>query len=220
MAPDPSSTTSKIAPIGAILAGGLASRLGGGHKGLLRVGGRTILDRVAEVLRLGCATVVLNANGDPTTFGALGLAVVADTLPDRPGPLAGVLAAMDWAATAQPTATHVVTAPGDTPFLPIDLLARLEAALRETGATLACARSGDAAHPVAALWPVALRHDLRTAVADEGLRKVGLFLARHRLAYADWPIAPLDPFFNVNTPEDLAEAEAIAARSLLEVNRR
>ena len=212
MTRDPHQTSPASALVGAILAGGLASRLGGGHKGLLRIGGRTILDRVADVLRAGCATVVLNANGEPAALGCLGLTIVADTLPDRPGPLAGVLAAMDWATAAQPAATHIVTAPADTPFLPADLVARLEAARRETGTTLACARSGGATHPVAALWPVALRHEVRTAVADEGLRKVGLFLARHTVAYTDWPIEPFDPFFNINTPDDLTEAEAIAAR--------
>ena len=198
--------------IGVILAGGLASRLGGGHKGLLRIGGRTILDRVADVLRAGCTTILLNANGDPAALGALGLPVVADTLPDRPGPLAGVLAAMEWAASSQPEATHIVTAPADTPFLPTDLVAKLDATRVEAGATLACARSGGATHPVAALWPVALRNELRHAVADEGLRKVGLFLARYPVAYADWPVEPFDPFFNVNTPSDLAAAEIIAGR--------
>ncbi len=200
------------APIGAILAGGLASRLGGGHKGLLHVGGRTIVERVADGLRANCRSVLLNANRDPAPFESLGLPVVPDTLPDRPGPLAGVLAALDWAAAQRPAAAYVVTAPADTPFLPTDFVARLVATRAEASATLACARSGGATHPVAALWPVALREELRHAIAHEGLRKVGLFLARHAVAYAEWPIEPLDPFFNVNTAEDLAEAQALAAR--------
>ena len=199
--------------IGAILAGGLATRFGGCDKGLTRVGGRPILERVAGVLRAGCAPVVLNANGDPARFAALGLPVVPDSLPDRPGPLAGVLAALDWAAGHHPGVEHVVTAPGDTPFLPRDLVARLAAEHRLTGATIVVARSGGRSHPVAALWPVALRDDLRRALVDEGLRKAGLFLERYPLAHVDWASEPAEPFFNVNTAADLATAEAIAARS-------
>ena len=177
-----------------------------------RVGGRTILARVADVLRTSCDTLVLSANGAPARFAALGLPVVADTLPGHAGPLAGVLAVLDWAATTHPDIASVVTAPGDTPFLPADLVVRLEARRRETGATLACGCSGGRRHPVAAIWPVALRHDLRRALDDEDLRKAGLFLARYPLAEVDWPSEPVDPFFNVNTPADLAAAEAIAAR--------
>ena len=199
--------------IGAILAGGRAARFGGGDKGLTRVGGLRILEHVAGVLRAGCAPIVLNANGDPARFAALGLPVVPDSLPDRPGPLAGVLAALDWAAAYHPGVEHVVTAPGDTPFLPRDLVARLEAAHRETGATIVLARSGGLPHPVVALWPVALRADLRRALVDEGLRKVGLFLDRRRVAHVDWASEPIDPFFNVNTTTDLAAAEAIVARA-------
>lgn len=201
--------------VGVILAGGAASRMGGGHKGLLRVGGRTIFERVASVLRAGCGSVVLNANGDAEALAFLGLPVVPDSLPDLPGPLAGVLAAMDWAAEARPGATHVVTAPGDTPFLPGDLVAKLVAARDEADAGIACARSGGATHPVAALWPVSLREELRRAIVEEDLRKVGLFQARHAVAYANWAVAPVDPFFNVNTPDDLAEAVALAAQHAL-----
>ena len=208
----PSSPHHEPTRVGVILAGGLAARMGGGHKGLLRVGGRAIFDRVAGVLQAGCATVVLNANGDRSELAGIALPLVTDTLPGRPGPLAGVLAAMEWTVTAHPTATHIVTVPGDTPFLPDDLLVRLEAARRAANATLACARSGGATHPVVALWPVALRDELRVAVAKEGVRKVGLFLARHDVASADWPIEPYDPFLNINTPADLAEAEAISTR--------
>lgn len=198
--------------IGAIIAGGQASRLGGGDKGLRRVGGRTILARVIDVLQTGCETLVLNANGDPARFAGLGLPVVADSLAAHPGPLAGILAVLDWAADAYPHAAYVATAPADTPFLPADLVARLEAQRRESGAAIVCARSGGIRHPVAALWPVALRGDLRRALVDEGMRKAGLYLARHAVAEVDWPSEPVDPFFNVNTADDLAAAEAIAAR--------
>lgn len=212
MALDLPSADLETTRVGVILAGGAASRMGGGHKGLLRVGGLTIFERVASVLRAGCGTVVLNANGDAEELTVLGLPVVPDSLPDRPGPLAGVLAAMDWAAAERPGATHVLTAPGDTPFLPGNLVAKLVAARDEADAGIACARSGGATHPVAALWPVALHDELRRAIVEEDLRKVGQFQARYAVAYADWAAAPVDPFFNVNTPADLAAAVALAAQ--------
>ena len=198
--------------IGIILAGGLASRLGGGDKGLLAVGGRPILARVVATLRGQCDGLVVSANGDTARFGPLGLPVVADTIARHSGPLAGVLAGLDWIAAHHPEAAHAVSAPADTPFLPADLVARLEATRRQTGAAIVCARSGGKSHPVAALWSVALREDLRTALAEEGLRKVHLYLERHAVAYADWASEPYDPFFNVNTPEDIAAANLLAGR--------
>lgn len=199
------------APVGVLLAGGLARRMGGGDKGLRTVGGVAILDRVAARLRPQVATLIVNANGDPARFAGLGAAVVPDDLPDRPGPLAGVLAALDWAAANAPGATHVVSAPTDGPFLPPDLVARLEAARAAAGVPLACARSDGRAHPVVALWAVALRNDLRRALTVEGLRKIDAWTARHGIAHADWPVEPWDPFFNVNSPDELAAAEAVLA---------
>ena len=196
--------------IGVVLAGGSASRLGGGDKGLRRVGGVPILDRVVAVLRTQCDALVVNANDELARFERLGLPVTADSIAGRPGPLAGVLAGLDWAAAHHPDARVVLTAPTDTPFLPADLVARLVAAW--DGASVVCARSGGAAHPVVALWSVALRADLRAAILGEGLRKVRVFQARHATAYADWPKQPHDPFFNVNTLEDLAVADDIARR--------
>lgn len=195
--------------LGLVLAGGRAQRLGGGDKGFLAVGGRPILARV--VARLSpCAAVVLNANGDPARFAGLGLPVVADTVPGFAGPLAGVLAGLDWAAAHRPAIAHVVTAPADAPFLPADLVARLHAAARAAGMPIACAASGGRRHPVVALWPVTLREALRCALVAEGLHKVGAVLDRHGAATADWPATPVDPFLNVNTPEDLVEAERLA----------
>ena len=197
--------------IGIILAGGLARRMGGGDKGLRSVGGRTVLDRVIATMRRQCDHLVLNANGDPARFATWRLPVVADSLPDHPGPLAGVLAGLEWAARHHPGQAFAVTAPTDTPFLPKDLVARLQDVRADDRAEIVCARSGGSTHPVAALWSVALRHDLRRALEVEGLRKVGRFLERHPVAYADWPVHPFDPFFNANAPEDLARAEEIAA---------
>lgn len=191
-----------------ILAGGLARRLGGGDKAFRRVGRQTVMERLLDRLRPQVARVIINANGDPGRFAALGLAVVPDGLADNPGPLAGVLAGLDWAAENAPDLGWIVTVPGDAPFLPGDLVQRLHDARAAAGARMSCAGSGGRTHPVVALWPVSLRHDLRAALAA-GLRKVGAFT--QGAAIADWPADPIDPFFNVNTPEDLDAANRLAA---------
>ena len=198
--------------LGLILAGGLARRMGGGDKARLRVGGQTILQRVLACLGPQCDRVIINANGDPARFADAGVPVVADTIPDFAGPLAGILAGLDWATAHAPQCDWVLSVPGDCPFLPKDLAARLHEARAAAGTSLACARSGDWRHPVVALWPIALREDLRRALVDEGLRKIEIWTARHGVALADWPAAPIDPFFNVNTPEDAARAAALAAQ--------
>ena len=197
-------------PLGVVLAGGLARRMGGGDKARLRIGDRTILERVLDGLKSQCAALIVNANGDPARFSDTGLAIVADSIPDFAGPLAGILAALDWAAVHSPEIADVVSLPGDCPFLPHDLVARLLSARAAARTPLACARSGDQRHPVVALWPVALRDDLRKALVEEGVRKIEAFTARHGVAVAEWPGLPFDPFFNVNTPEDAAEAQRIA----------
>jgi molybdenum cofactor guanylyltransferase len=197
--------------LGVILAGGLARRMGGGDKPLLRLEGRTLLDRVAERLGPQCSGLVLNVNGDPARFGEARLPVVPDPLPGHPGPLAGILAALNWAAAHRPAIAWVVSAPGDTPFLPPDLVSRLHGAREAAGLPLACASSGGQLHPAVGLWPVDLRHDLREAVATGGLRSVRDWANRHGMARASWGGEPLDPFFNINTPEDLAQAGAVAA---------
>lgn len=196
--------------IGAILAGGLARRLGGGDKALQLVGGRTVLARLIERLSPQVARLILNANQDPARFAPFGLPVVPDGLPGHPGPLAGVLAALDWAAAHGAGAEWVVTVPGDCPFIPLDLAARLHAARAREGAQLAAAASGGRTHPVIGLWPVALRAELRHALVAEDTRKIDAFTGRYRHATVSWPAAPVDPFFNVNTPGDLAEADRIA----------
>ena len=195
-----------------LLAGGLARRMGGGDKGLRPLGGRTILDHVIERLRPQVRHLVINANGDPARFAAFGLPVVADAVADFPGPLAGVLTGMEWARASAPDIADIVTVPTDTPFPPRDLVVRLVAARAAAGADLACAASGGQAHPVIGLWPVRLADDLRRALVEENIRKVDVWTARHRLAVADFAAAPVDPFFNANRPDDLAEAERLLAR--------
>lgn len=206
MTPDPAPPT-----VGAILAGGLARRMGGGDKPLREVGGRTALARIIDRLAPQTEHVILNANDDPQRFSAFGLPVVADSLSGHPGPLAGVLAALDWTAAAMPAVAWVVTAPGDAPFVPRDLVARLHAARQSSEAMFACAASQGRTHPVIALWPVAIRDQLRRAVAEQGIRKIDLFTQQGGCATADWRATPVDPFFNVNTPEDLAEADRLVA---------
>jgi molybdopterin-guanine dinucleotide biosynthesis protein A len=206
----PDSTHSYLATLGLVLAGGLARRMGGGDKALITIGGVAILDRVLGRLRPACAEIILNANGDPARFGRYGLPVIPDSVPDFAGPLAGILAGLDWAATNRPDLAWVVSVPGDCPFLPHDLVTRLHVARQKAGTPLACARSGDWRHPVVGLWPVALREDLRHALVEEDLHKIEAWTARHGVAIADWPAKPVDPFFNVNMPEDAAEAERLA----------
>lgn len=195
--------------LGLVLAGGLARRMGGGDKARLRIGNTTILERVLTRIGPQCTRVIVNANGDPRRFADTGLPVVADSVPDFAGPLAGILAGLDWAAAHEPLCSWLLSVPGDCPFLPKDLVARLHEARLAAGTVLACARSGEWRHPVVALWPVDLREDLRHALVNDRLRKIELWTARHGVAIADWPAEPLDPFFNVNTPEDAARAEAI-----------
>jgi molybdopterin-guanine dinucleotide biosynthesis protein A len=194
-----------------LLAGGLSRRMGGGDKTLRQLGGQPILDRVIARMRPQVSALVLNANGDPARFAAYGLPVVADSIADFAGPLAGVLAGLDWAAANRPDCDMVASVATDAPFLPEDLVARLAAGMAEAGADLACAGSGGQAHPVIGLWPVRLRDDLRHALVDEGLRKVDVWTGRYRLATVEFPVGGIDPFFNANRPEDLAVAEGLLA---------
>ncbi|WP_306044769.1 molybdenum cofactor guanylyltransferase MobA [Nioella sp. MMSF_3534] len=194
-------------PVGVILAGGQATRMGGGDKGRLLLGGRSLLSRVIERIEPQVAALALNANGDPSRFADLGLPVLPDPVTGYPGPLAGVLAGMDWAASQG--ADHVVTVAADTPFLPEDLVPRLLLAA-ESGAPIVLASSvvegRETRHPTFGLWSVSLRKALRAAL-ERGERKVGLWAEQQGAVLARFPSGPVDPFFNINTPEELARAE-------------
>lgn len=195
--------------LGAVLAGGLARRMGGGDKPLRLLAGKPLLRHVLDRVAPQVAATVLNANGDPARFADHALPVVPDGVPGNPGPLAGVLAALDWAAANRPDLPWVLTAPGDCPFLPPDLAARLHEAREAAGTPLACAATAGRTHPPVGLWPVALRGALRDALGA-GERKIDRWTARFGCAAAEWPAGPVDPFFNANAPEDLAAAtEAI-----------
>ena len=195
-------------PRGLILAGGLARRMGGGDKGLVALAGAPLIARVISRARTQCVGLALNANGDPARFAALGLTVVPDTVGDHPGPLAGILAGLDHlAAQGHADSTAMLSLPADTPFIPRDLAARLAAAGVGDKA-ISCAASGGRVHHTVALWPLGLRHDLRACIVG-GMRKVADFTARHPSTPVDFEVQPVDPFFNVNTPGDLARADAI-----------
>jgi molybdenum cofactor guanylyltransferase len=196
---------------GVVLAGGLARRMGGGDKALREIGGQPILARVISRLAPQCESLVLSANGDSSRFTSFGLPVVADAVKDYPGPLAGILAGLDWAAANRPDAQWVLSAPGDSPFLPRDLVLGLRQALSDQGAELAVAASRGRSHPVIGLWKVALRDALREALVGEGLRKVEGWTRRYQVATVSWAAEPVDPFFNANSVADLAEAERLAA---------
>jgi molybdenum cofactor guanylyltransferase len=201
--------------LGLVLAGGLARRMGGGDKARIEIGGVSILDRVLATLSAQCTGIVINANGDPKRFADTGVTVVPDNISGNPGPLAGILAGLDWLAAQNNGIEWILSVPGDCPFLPDDLVERLHQARRMMGAgvPLACARSGEWRHPVVGLWPLALRANLRKTLVDEDLRKIEVWTARHGIAIADWPDQPIDPFFNVNTPEDAIKAASIISRS-------
>ncbi len=194
---------------GCILAGGLARRMGGGDKGLIRLGGRLVIDHVLDRLKPQVSQTVLNANGDPARFSEYGLPVVADSVEGFAGPLAGVLAALEWARD-NTSAEWVATAATDTPFFPADFVTRMLTAIEAAGADMACAASDGRHHPVFGLWPVRLAADLRHALVEQDIRKVDIWTARHRLVTVEFAAEPHDPFFNVNRPEDVEEAERIA----------
>ncbi len=201
------------AVIGVLLAGGRSQRMGGGDKCLRPLGGRPVLAHVIERIRPQVRSLIINANGDPARFAEFDLPIVPDTIPDFAGPLAGVLAGMDWAAANAPECPGIVTLPTDSPFLPRDLVARLIAERDIDQADMACAMSAGQRYPVVGLWPVRLRDQLRRAIKQDDLHKVDAWSARYRLAVAEFAVGEVDPFFNANSPEDLAKAERFLVRA-------
>ncbi|MGF1639373.1 MAG: molybdenum cofactor guanylyltransferase MobA [Rhodospirillales bacterium] len=197
-------------PVGVILAGGRATRMGGGDKCLRRIGGRTLLEHVIERARPQVSRLIVSANGDPGRFAPFGLPVVADGVGGVggfAGPLAGVLSGLAWARVHATDCLWVASFAADTPFFPDDLVTRMRAAVADADADLACAASGGRTHPVFGLWPVRLADALRHALDVEAMRRIDRWTARYRLATAEYPASPRDPFFNVNGPDDLAAAE-------------
>ncbi|RWM70871.1 MULTISPECIES: molybdenum cofactor guanylyltransferase MobA [Mesorhizobium] len=198
---------------GGILAGGQSRRMGGGDKGLLALGGGSLLDHVVARFAAQVGPLGLSANGDPARFAGVGLPVVADTVKGFAGPLAGILTGLEWAA-ANTACEVVVTAAGDTPFLPENLVERLAAAVDERPGAIAVACSGGKRHPTFALWPLALHDALRRFPVDEDVRRVSAFIDRHDFVDVEFPMLISgghlhDPFFNINTSDDLARAERL-----------
>jgi molybdopterin-guanine dinucleotide biosynthesis protein A len=193
---------------GLILAGGTSRRMGGTEKAFLSVGGVAMLTRIVRILVPQCDFVAISANGDPQRFAAYGFPVITDK-EDARGPMAGLADVLDWFAVNQSAVTHVLSVPSDTPFLPADLGARLATALEESDAFCALAASGGRSHPVAGLWPLPTRAALHAALTrgDYSFRAA---LEDKQVAQVEWDTNPADPFFNVNTPEDLARANAVA----------
>ena len=204
--------------LGLLLAGGQSRRMGGGDKALRLLGGRPLLQRVIDRMRPQVAALILNANGDPARFAGFGLPVVPDSIPDFAGPLAGILAGLDWAAEHRPDCPVIASVATDAPFLPENLVSNLHEGMTAEGAELACAASAGQPHPVIGLWPVRLRDDLRHALVEEGVRKVDVWTGRYRLATVSFPELSLgdgvaiDPFFNANRPEDFDRAAALLDR--------
>lgn len=193
-------------PAGLVLAGGLSRRMGGGDKALAMLAGRPMLAHVLDRIGTQARPLAINANGDPSRFAAFALPVIPDTMAGHPGPLAGILAGLDWCAALRPAPTHLLTVPADTPFLPPDLLARLSAAGEADVAAIASSQGRT--HPVIGLWPVTVRDRLAAFLANPDNRSVMAFLGGcpHRTVDFAGP-GGQDPFANVNTPDDLRRAE-------------
>jgi molybdopterin-guanine dinucleotide biosynthesis protein A len=200
---------------GVILAGGLSRRMGGGDKGLHVLGATSMLQHVVDRIRPQIGPLIVNANGDPARFSFLGLPIVPDPVAGYVGPLAGILAGMQWCCTHASTVRRIVSVTSDTPFLPAGLVMRLAAAVENQPLAIALAESDGGVHPATALWPVALADDLEGQLGG-GMRRVMQWAGRHTtIAVRFEPVEIngrlVDPFFNANTPEDLAEARAILA---------
>ena len=192
---------------GLLLAGGQSRRMGGGDKCLRVLGGQTVLARIIEIARPQVGKLILNANGDETRFSDYDFPVAADVVEGFAGPLAGILTGLEWARANAPECQWVASFACDAPFAPTDLVSRFLSAVADDEADLVCATSAGRDQPVFGLWPVRLAEELRTAVIEEDMRKVDMWTARYRLARVDWPTEPVDPFFNVNRPDDLDTAE-------------
>lgn len=182
---------------GLVLAGGQARRMGGGDKPLLTVGGRSMLASVIAALEV--SPVAISANGDPARFAEFALPVLSDGAFQDQGPLAGLLAGLEWAASFGMTA--LLTAPGDTPFLPKGLASTLQPAP-------CCVAYAGQRHYLVALWPVSCSHMLRSLLSAPGSRRVSDFSDRIGMRHAEFAVRSVDPFVNINTPEELAQARA------------
>ncbi len=193
--------------LGVLLAGGQSRRMGGGDKNLRELSGRPILSHVIDRAQAQVDHLIINANGDPGRFEEYKLPIVRDSVGGFQGPLAGILSGLEWAVENVPGAEWIATFATDAPFFPSDLVAKLSQAVEAGQADIACATSGERSHPVFALWPVSLKDDLHHALTVEEIRKIDRWTGRFRVAQVEFSTEPFDPFFNINKPEDLKEAQ-------------
>lgn len=196
---------------GIVLAGGQARRMGGGDKASKTLAGAWLIEHVIARVRPQVQPLILNSNAPSEVMGDFGLPIVTDAIGDFSGPLAGILTGMEWMRDHAPTVRYMASFPVDAPFLPEDLVHRMFSATLHEGADLACAMSAGRTHPVIGLWRVSLAHDLRRAMEDEDMRKIDAWTARYKVAHLAFSTDPIDPFFNVNNQDDLAEAERFLA---------
>lgn len=202
--------TAQALPVsGVLLAGGLGRRMGGGDKPLKTLGGRPILDLVIERARPQVDALVLNVNGDTDRFEGYGLPIASDVIDGYAGPLAGILTGLEWSRREAPDADWMISFAADAPFFPTDMVTRLLSEALDHHAEMACAMSNDRTHPVFALWPLRLTEELRHAMVQEDMRKIDRWTSRYAVHHVvfDFPSSAIDPFFNINRPEDLEEAE-------------
>jgi molybdopterin-guanine dinucleotide biosynthesis protein A len=197
---------------GLLLAGGRSSRMGGGDKSLRLLGGRPIIERIIDRLKPQISDIVINANGDTSRFASYRLPVISDIIVGFAGPLAGVHAGLEWIKANRPDKTHVVTIATDTPFFPLDLVRRF-LAKESNGLTLVVAQSDEGVHPVIGLWPVVLAPAIAEFLKQDK-HKVGRFVEEQKAIEVHFPKAEVggvlvDPFFNINEPEELARADAL-----------
>ncbi|QNT78941.1 molybdenum cofactor guanylyltransferase MobA [Entomobacter blattae] len=195
-----------------ILAGGLSSRMGGGNKGLKLLNGQPLLTYIIKAITPQVSHSVINANGPPEALHSFHLPIQVDTLPGFQGPLAGILAGMEWALQHVPSCQYIVTIPADSPFIPSNLVEKLKEAQQKHHTILALARSNGQCHPVVGLWPLTLHHALHEALTREKIHKILRFTEKYSLAYADFSVEDIDPFMNINTPQDLQKAEELMTR--------
>lgn len=200
--------------VGVLLAGGLSRRFNGGDKCLQVLDGKTLLERVAKLAAPQVGALILNINGDADRFPDLDLPVLKDSVEGHAGPLAGVLSALDFVAEHMPQARWVATFATDAPFVPRNWVSRVQAAVTREDACVGTVTSNGRSHPVIGLWPVSLRYELRHAIEVDGVRKVDAWTAGYKVATVDFDFDRIDPFFNINTPEDLATAHDLLAERI------
>ncbi len=193
-----------------ILAGGLSRRMGGGAKFLEEMGGKSLLDHVIERVKPQVSEILISCNAP---MRQTAYPVRADTIEGHHGPLAGILTGLDYFIEQGSKATHMLSIPADAPFIPLDLVDRLKSGLASSEKSIVMAYSKERIHPVVALWPLALATELKAALQDEGLRKILIFAERYNLTSVRWSDEEGDPFFNINRPEDLADARKMLGLS-------